>query len=199
MQKNRIIQSGVIPKAVYTLKSAGVVMHPTETCYGLAVDVRNKEALEKLYKVKGRDSKKPVSILVSSLEMAKKYGEFSEKALRLAEKYWPGPLSILVPRTDNLPEFFNPREKFVSIRWSGMEFCSKLVEKFGFPITTTSANLAGQEPLYDSDLRKFGELAVEIDLVVDGGKISKNKPSTIVKVDGEKIEVIRQGDIMVLC
>lgn len=193
-----IQQIDVLGDVIDVLKNGGLVMHPTETCYGLAVDVFNQVALGKLYKIKGRDAKKPVSILVSGLEMARKYGEFSEKALELAEKYWPGPLSILVLRTDNLPEFVNPGERFVSIRWSGMEFCSKLVEKFGNPITTTSANLAGQEPLYEVDLSRFGELAGEIDLVVDGGKLPKNKPSTIVKVYGEKVEIIRQGEISLL-
>lgn len=194
----KIGQSGVLEKAIEILRSGGVVMHPTETCYGLAVDVFNRTALEKLYKVKGRDVKKPVSILVSGVEMARKFGKFSEKALELAKKYWPGPLSILVPRTDNLPEFVNPGEQFVSIRWSGMEFCSKLVEKFGNPITTTSANLAGLEPLYEADLGGFGELANEIDLVVDGGKLPGNRPSTIVKVGGEKVEVLRLGEISLM-
>lgn len=194
----KIGQSGVLEKATEILRSVGIVMHPTETCYGLAVDVFDRAALEKLYRVKGREAKKPVSILVSGLEMARKFGEFSEKALELAEKYWPGPLSILVSRTDNLPKFVNPGERFVSIRWSGMEFCSKLVEKFGNPITTTSANLAGQEPLYEVDLSRFGELAGEIDLVVDGGKLPKNKPSTIVRVDGDKMKIIRQGEISLL-
>lgn len=194
----KIIDSQVLDKAVQVLRAGGVVMHPTETCYGLAVDVRNKRALEKLYKIKGRDGKKPVSILVSSLEMARKYGEFSKKTLQLAEKYWPGPLSILVPRTKDLPEFVNFGEKFVSIRWSGMKFCSELVRKFGSPVTTTSANLSGQEPLYEADLSRFGKLAVEIDLVVDGGKVFENKPSTIVKVDGDKMKIIRQGEISLL-
>lgn len=194
----RIIDKQIIQKAVRILQTGGVIMHPTETCYGLAADVRDKEALEKLYKIKGRDSKKPVSILVSGLEMAQRYGEFSKKALRLVEKYWPGPLSILVPRMKNLPEFFNSGDEFVSIRWSGMEFCSKLVKEFGSPITTTSANLAGGEPLYEADVNVFGELVDLIDLVVDGGKISKNEPSTIVRVDGDKMKIIRQGEISLL-
>lgn len=193
----KIGQSGVLEKAIEILRSGGLVMHPTETCYGLAVDIFNQAALGKLYKIKGRDSKKPVGILVADLEMANKYGKFSEKALQLAEKYWPGPLSILVPRTDNLPEFVNPDEPFVSIRWSGMEFCSKLVGKYGSPVTTTSANLAGGEPLYEADISVFDKLADLIDLIVDDGKIPKNKPSTIVKVYEEDVEIVRQGELRI--
>ena len=122
-------------------------MHPTETCYGLAVDIFNRGALDKLYRVKGRDGRKPVSILVADLEMARQYGEFSEKALELAEKYWPGALTIIVPRTKNLPEFFNAGQEFVGIRCADHEFSRKLVRAFGSPITTTSANLSREAPL----------------------------------------------------
>ncbi len=185
----------VVDKAVEVLRSGCVVMHPTETCYGFAVDVGNAEALEKLYKLKGRDANKPVSIMVADLEMARTYGEFSTKALELAEKYWPGPLTILVPRSLNLPENFNKGQEFVGIRCPSHEFSRELVKAFGSPITTTSANLSGEPPLYEVDLKSFGELAKEIDLVVDGGEIPMNKPSTIVKVIGAEIEIIRQGDL----
>ncbi|MBI5754007.1 threonylcarbamoyl-AMP synthase [Candidatus Peregrinibacteria bacterium] len=196
-------QNEIIFKAVNVLSAGGVVMHPTETCYGLAVDVRNPQALAKLYRLKGRDESKPVSILVSDLEMAKKYGEFSEKALKLAKDYWPGPLTILVTKIKfdesgfGLPESFNPGQKFVGIRCPDHKFSHELVKNFGFPITTTSANLAGEPPLYEADVSIFGELASLIDLVVDAGKIPFNKPSTIVKVIGDEVEVIRQGELMV--
>lgn len=191
----KAVDNQVVVAAVEVLRAGGVVMHPTETCYGFAVDVGNAEALEKLYKLKGRDANKPVSIMVADLEMARTYGEFSTKALELAEKYWPGPLTILVPRSLNLPENFNKGQEFVGIRCPSHEFSRELVKAFGSPITTTSANLSGEPPLYEVDLKSFGELAKEIDLVVDGGEIPMNKPSTIVKVIGAEIEIIRQGDL----
>lgn len=191
----KAVDNQVVVAAVEVLRAGGVVMHPTETCYGFAVDVRSEEALEKLYKLKGRDANKPVSIMVADLEMARTYGEFSTKALELAEKYWPGPLTILVPRSLNLPENFNKGQEFVGIRCPSHEFSRELVKAFGSPITTTSANLSGEPPLYEVDLKSFGELAKEIDLVVDGGEIPMNKPSTIVKVIGAEIEIIRQGDL----
>ncbi len=181
-----------VRSAAKVLQSGGVVMHPTETCYGLAVDIFNEKALEKLYGIKGRNEKKPVSILVSSLEMAQKYGDFSEKALELAEKYWPGPLSIVVLRSENLPEFVNPGENFVSIRFSNFEFCTKLVLVLGRPVTTTSANKTGEPQLYNVDLNGFEG----VELTIDGGELLKNKPSTIVKVNGDSVEVLRQGDLV---
>lgn len=183
----KLQQKGVIAEAVEVLRAGGVVMHPTETCYGFAVDVGNPVAMEKLYRLKGRDAKKPMSIMVAGLEMAKKYGEFSEKALELAEKYWPAPLTIIVPSG----------EKFVGMRCPDHKFSRDLVKAFGSPITTTSANLAGEDPLYEADFETFGDLAKDIDLVVDGGEIPFHRPSTIVKVVGEDVEIVRVGDLLI--
>lgn len=195
MKKINITDPDSIKLAVGVLSSGGVLMHPTETCYGFAVDVFNEKALNKLFLLKGRDANKPLSIMVSSLEMAQKYGEFSEKALELVEKHWPGPLSIVVPRKSSLPDFFNLNENFVSIRYSDYPFCSELVKEFGKPIVTTSANLSDMPPLYKVDLTQFKDLVEEIDLVVDGGELVENKPSTVVKVEGNKVIVLRQGGL----
>ncbi len=181
-----------IVKAVKVLKSSGVVMHPTETCYGLAVDIFDEVALKRLYKVKGRGFDKPVSILVDGIGMAQEYGIFSEKALDLAHRFWPGPLSIVVPRKKALPNFLNPGEEFVSIRCSNEAFCDDLVCAFAGPISTTSANLAGKTPLYEPV--KFSD---DLDLIIDGGKLSQNQPSTVVRVEGDRVEVLRQGSLLI--
>ncbi len=189
MEKININDRNAVSRAVEVLRSGGVVMHPTETCYGLAVDVRNEEALRKLYRLKGRDADKPLSILVDGFGMAVEYGVFSEKAEEVARKYWPGALSIVVPRGKVLSGFFNEGEDFVAIRYSSDEFSTRMVREFGGPVTTTSANKSGKKPLYMS-------FALDgVDLIVDGGEISGNKPSTVAKVEGDNVQVLRQGDI----
>lgn len=187
--------AGAIMEAARVIADGGVVMHPTETCYGLAVDIFNEEALKKVYRLKGRDYDKPLSILVHGMGMANEYGVFSKKAFELAEAHWPGPLSLVVPREKDLPDFLNPGEKFVSIRFSSEEFCSEIVKAVGNPITTTSANVSGQDPLYAPNVEVFGDLVGDIDLLVDGGVLSGSRPSTVVKVDGDLVEVLRQGGI----
>ncbi len=186
-----IDDKAAVGKTVEVLREGGLVMHPTETCYGLAVDVFSEGALRKLYDAKGMPADKPVSILVDSLEMAREFGVFSDKASELADKYWPGALSILVPRTDKLPKFLNPGSEFVSMRISSMKFCVDMVSALGRPVSTTSANKFG-EPEFYSPVEIEG-----VDLLIDGGEIEKNKPSTIVKVEGDRIAVLRQGDVLI--
>lgn len=183
-------------EAVKTLHNGGVVAHPTETCYGLAVDIFQKTAVARLYSLKKMKRSKPVSILVRNLEEAKRYGEFSDKAEELAKKNWPGPLTIVVPRKKTLPAWLNPKEDFIGIRVSNNKKTRNLVEAFGSPLTTTSANLSGLPQAYK--VADFLSQGLIPDFVLDGGEIGKNPPSTIVKVEGEKVEVLREGSIGIM-
>lgn len=190
MQKIDIDSPDALKLAADILGRGGAVMHPTETCYGLAVDVFNKQALAKLYKVKAMSLNKPVSILVDGLAMALEYGLFSEKALQLVKDYWPGALSILVPRKRDLPEFLNPGSDFISFRHSSLSFCTAMIKAFGRPVSTTSANKSGEKEAYNP-------FELEgVDLLIDGGEILKAKPSTIVKVEGDLVTILRQGDVI---
>jgi L-threonylcarbamoyladenylate synthase len=185
----------VLEKAVDVLKSGGVIMHPTETCYGLACNALNENALRKLYALKEMPFNKPISILVSDFDMALKYGEFDDFALTLSRKYWPGPLSIVVKRTNFLPEFLNIDDEFISMRISADLFSCELVRKFGNPITTTSANLSGENQMYKPDFDNI--IVKKVDLVIDKGLIPDNKPSTIVKINNGVATILRQGDLFI--
>jgi L-threonylcarbamoyladenylate synthase len=189
MDKIEVANKTSVEKAVMTLDEEGVVMHPTETCYGLAVDVFHEATLRKLYFMKDMKEDKPLSILVDSMEMAQDYAVFSKKALELAEKHWPGPLTIILPRTENLPDYFNKGHDTVGVRISSSAFCCEMVSKLGEPVTTTSANKSGEEPLY------IPEVMGGVDLLVDGGVLTYQAPSTIVRVVGDKVEVLRQGEL----
>ena len=180
-------------EAIKILSSAGVVAHATETCYGLAADIFSKEAVLRLYELKRMSLDKPVSILLRSLEEAREYGEFSEFAEKLAKKYWPGPLTIIVPRKPLIPEWINPGHPTIGIRVSSNEVTQKLVNDFGGPLTTTSANITTLPQAYSVD--EFQEL--KPDFILDSGKIPQISPSTIVEVIGENMQIIRQGDLKI--
>lgn len=194
------------------LKKGGIVIHNTDTCLGMAVDIMNEEAVELLYKVKRMERAKPVSILCSDLEMAEEYGVFSKKALKLAEKYLPGALTLIVPRTVKLPSWINPGlnnccasrsllrkascTPCVGIRIPADEFSLEMVRILGNPVTTTSCNVSGELVcLSDAQVRGvFGEYMDSGDLMVAFEGQSTTKVSTIIKVEGDLVEIVRKGE-----
>lgn len=191
----------MISTAISALRKGGVVLHPTETCYGLTADVFSEQAVAKAYALKDMAELKPVSIMVSNLEEAMKYGRFSEKALELAREYWPGPLTIVVPRTELLPTFLNKGVSTVGIRCPHHEITQELLTEFGGPLITTSANRTGEPQAYDVETFLIGRDADEAggngipDAIIDMGHILEVEPSTIVEVIGNEMKVLRNGPI----
>lgn len=179
--------------AVKTLHAGGVVAHATETCYGLAADIFQKKSLERLYALKKMPLDKPVSILVRDLEEAQRYGTFSGEALKLALKYWPGPLTIIVPRTAALPKLINYGYSTVGFRVSSNKKTRQLLDAFGGPLTTTSANVHTEPQAYS--VQEMLDQGLVPDFVLDSGRIGENPPSTIVEVIGEEVRVVRQGSV----
>jgi len=191
----------MISTAISVLRKEGVVLHPTETCYGLTADVFSEQAVRKVYALKDMAESKPVSIMVSSLEEAVKYGNFSEKALELVREYWPGPLTIVVPRTALLPTYLNRGASTVGIRCPDHEITQDMLREFGGPLITTSANRTGEPQAYDVETFLIGRDADETggsgipDAIIDMGHIPAVEPSTIVEVIGDDMKVLRKGPI----
>lgn len=181
--------------AVKILHQGGVVVHPTETCYGLAADIFQKKAIDHLYKLKKMPLNKPVSLLVRDLEEAQRYGDFNAKAVQLALRYWPGPLTIIVPRTAALPQWINYGHPTIGFRVSSNKKTRELVEAFGGPLTTTSANLHGRPQAYA--VQEMLDQGLVPDFVWDGGRIGENPPSTVVEVRGEELKMVRRGSITI--
>lgn len=182
-------------KAILVLKGGGVIAHATDTCYGFACDTFNKDAINRLYRIKKMDNEKPVSIIVSDLAMAKHFGIFNKKALELAKKHWPGALTIIVKRKKSLPAFLNPTAKTIGFRVPKHKLSLELVKKLARPITTTSANISGQlSPYSVSAIKKqFAGNKLKPDFVIDSGRLPKNAPSTIVDCSKSTVKVLRQG------
>lgn len=180
-----------LSSALEVLSGGGVVAHPTDTCYGFAVDIFQEKALDRLYALKRMSRFKPVSIMVSSLDEAERYGIFENVSLKLARESWPGPVTLIVPRRDILPFYFNKGLDSVGIRVPAHEFCFQLVQGFGQPVTTTSANISGKPPVYDvQDLySQFSDATLQPDLVLDGGILPYNSPSKIFEFrDGKLVQ-----------
>ncbi len=188
----------VVQRCVEIFRGGGVVMHHTDTCYGLAADIRSREGVEKVYQIKKMSLLKPVSVLVSSVEMARQYGLFDEAAEGLVARYWPGPLTLIVPRQSSLPDHLNPEAETIGMRWPQHEFAQAVVAELGAPIVTTSANITGNKEVYQVEdfLGQLAENDLRPDLIIDAGKQKLAKPSTIVRVVDGEVELIRHGDLI---
>jgi L-threonylcarbamoyladenylate synthase len=194
---NNKISSRAIHEAVSVLTTGGVIAFPTETTYGLGCDPRNTEAVERIFRMKGRDHKKPLLLVTGSFEQVERVAFLSTQVRQLAEAYWPGPLTLVLPaRVEaELVDGVSVHGE-VAVRFSSSELVQSLTNAFGFPIVATSANLTGQPDSRSADDVRAYNLGV--DYIIDVGILPKSKPSTVarIKEDGE-VEVIRHGAIVI--
>ncbi|MBN3033323.1 MAG: threonylcarbamoyl-AMP synthase [Candidatus Saganbacteria bacterium] len=163
-----------LKKAVKTLKTGGVIAFPTETVYGLGALLKNKKAIARIFAIKNRPKTKPLQILVASLEQAKKLGKFNKKALALAEKYWPGPLTLIVGKKRAVPKLVTGGRSTVGLRIPDHKLALELIKKCG-PLAATSANLAGERPALTAKeaAQKFPALRTILPGRARSGKASK--------------------------
>lgn len=184
-----------IERAVAHLREGQVIAYPTETIYGLGADVQERKAVKRIYDLKARDYGLPISILVSDLKMLRDVAsEVPDRALPLMRKFWPGPLTILLPASQLIPKGLVTNTGKVGIRISSNPVAAALVETFGRPLTTTSANLSGFPPsLSVKHVQKyFGE---KLPCIIDGGEVEPSRGSTVVDIGEETMRIIRDGAI----
>ena len=184
----------VVGRAVKILQQGGVIVYPTETAYGLGPDYLNPRAVKKIYQIKGRHFNKPVSVIVGSLAMAKKFARFNKITHSLAKEYWPGALTLVLESKNQ-----KSKNQTLALRVSANRLASKIVKKLGRPITSTSANLSGKVECYTAAeaMNQFKNKKYQPDLIIDAGRLPKRKVSTIVRVDKNNLTVLRQGGVKI--
>ena len=186
----RIQAEDALIEAVKILKRGGVIIYPTDTLYGLGADATSPRAIKKIYKIKGRKFNKPLSISFSDIKQAKKYVKFDERSLKITKNFLPGPLTLILIQKKKMK--FISKDGKIAIRIPDNSFTLNLIEKFGKPIISTSANIAGKKnPIRLADIPI--EVKEKCDLIIDGGVCKYRKPSTVVDVKLKKI--IREGVI----
>jgi len=186
-----------VMKAAGVLRRGGVVLYPTDTLYGLGADALSEGAIEKVYAIKGRDARKPLHAVVADLAMAARYAVVNDLARKLAERFLPGPLTLILQKRDDAnPALSKGRTEF-AIRVPNNEFCLELARTFDGPYTTTSANASGEQsqPTVEKILEQLGSAAAHIDLVIDAGPLLGGAPSTIVNVISGHPSILRAGAI----
>jgi len=189
------ISKEAIAEALQVLKQGGVVAHATETCYGLACDLTNPQAVQRLFVLKQRLLNQPVSALFPSIDEAKRYVEWNERAKELARKFLPGPLTLILLSRRETPHTLFPIPEgaaTVGVRVSSHPIAQKLAQCFGKPLSTTSANIHGKPPPYSTE-----EILSQLspDLVLDSGPLPEAPPSTVVDLTKGSQKILRQGPL----
>lgn len=163
-----------VEEAVERLRDGGLVVYPTETCYGLGAVIDDLKAIEWVYRVKRRPFDRPLTVIVASVEMWSRYAYITPEASKLIRRFLPGPLTIVLWKKSTVPDLVNPDR--IGARISSHPLAQAIVQRLGKPITATSANLHGEPNPY-----RVEEAVVEgVDLVLDYGELPRRPPSTIV-------------------
>jgi len=183
-------QSSGFQDAADVLRKDGIVAYPTETVYGLAVNPFSPAALERLLDAKGRDASKGILLIVAdSNQLERVVRDMPDEALPLIEAFWPGPLTLLFPATGDVADMLLGPSGKVAVRCPGHAAARELCAVFGGPLTSTSANRAGEAPATRPE-------AIElpgVDAVLDGGMLPPAQPSTL--LDPETGTILREGAI----
>jgi len=186
----------LIQRAADIMRKGGVIAFPTETSYGLGASTKNVYALERIYIIKKRPRYKPLLILISNIsDLIHLVNQVPPSAFALMERFWPGPLTLLLPAKPELPWPLCANTDKVGVRISSNSWANSLVTALGGPITATSANLSKHPATCNAEEVKDQLQSPPPDYILDGGPTSGGRPSTIVDVCTEPFKIIREGII----
>lgn len=186
-----------IAEAVRVLKAKGVIIYPTETLYGLGAHPLFPEAMERIYAIKGREAAKPIPFLIKDQEMlAGLVEKVPSIGWELIKRYWPGALTLIFRAKKGLPAPLRGKNGTIALRISSSPVARRIVEALDAPLTSTSANLAGEKDILDGKqlAHVFGD---QVDLIIDSGKVA-GIGSTVVDLTVAPARVVREGMIKIL-
>jgi L-threonylcarbamoyladenylate synthase len=187
-----------IVHAIEILKAGGVIAHPADTCFGLLGDFKNPEALKKIQAIKGRDAIKPMSVMFP-LSMKAHLEDFvvlDTFARQVCEKLLPGAVTIVLPKNKGVPAHYFPEVATLGIRIPDDKATQEILEAFGGPLITTSANLSGQGLTYTNEEVEdaFKDAEVAPDLILEG-RVKEGPASTVIAIQNGEIKILREGPV----
>lgn len=182
------------------VRNGGVIVFPTDTLYGIGGDPLNPSTVQRVLAIKRRE-KKPMPVLVSSIEMAQKFVNVDERAKKLMKAFWPGGLTIILRANPLVPDKLTMGSNKLGIRMPDHEVALKIIEASGGGLIGTSANITGQPPATSVD-ELAREVEEAVDLIVDGGKTKLGVPSTVVELDSmedsSRVKGSRLGSVRII-
>ena len=187
-------QLEIVRRGAEIIKSGGLVAFPTETVYGLGANALDAEAVRRIYETKGRPSDNPLILHVSSIEMTEGLVELNWRARMLMEKFWPGPLSIVLPAKEVIPSRTRGGLPTAAVRMPDAPVALALIKFSNLPIAAPSANISGRPSPTDAETvrRDVGD---KIPLVIDGGETRFGVESTVIDMTGEHAVLLRPGGL----
>lgn len=184
-----------INKPAEIIKKGGIVIFPTETVYGIGTNGLDSKAIEKLYKLKKRPYNKPISLLVSDINMVNLVAkDITDLEYRLMERFFPGPLTIILKKKDIVPDILTAGKGTIGIRMPSGEIARRIIESVGNPIAASSANISGK-PSKTNIKTLVEDFKEQVDYFIDGGENEIGIASTVVEVVDGIPNILREGSI----
>lgn len=192
------IKDEELETVIKTLENDGIIIFPTDTVYGIGCNCFSEKAIKKIFDIKQRVQENPISVLTNNIEkMGKVAQKISEKQEKLIKEYMPGALTIILEKKQEVPGILTANLNTIGVRIPNNKIALQILEKFKYPLATTSVNIAGDNPGIEiSDF--IEEFKDKADIIIDGGKSKLGIASTVVSIGkDENIKILRQGGISI--
>lgn len=185
----------VTREAIQVLSTGGTIIYPTDTLYGLGANALDQSAVERVFKIKNRSFSKPLPIIARNLKWVEELAFIDPNHKKFLEKVWPGKTTAILPKRDVLPLVLTAETRTIAIRIPDYPFLDFLLGKYGYPITSTSANISGQEPTNDINkiIELFEKERYKPDLIIDAGILKPSEPLTVVDLTSKHPKILRVG------
>ena len=186
-----------IKEIIEVLDNDGVIIFPTDTVYGIGCNPFSIKALNKLFEFKQRDYTKPINVLTDSIDKIKLVStNISSKEMEIMNKYFPSDLTIILNKKDNVPDILTANLNTIGVRIPNSDIALTILKEYKYPIATTSVNISGEKP--SLEVKDFyDDFKDKVDIIVEGGKSKIGIPSTIIKIENNNVNVLRQGNLKV--
>lgn len=185
----------VIAEACRLLRLGEVIVYPTDTVYGLGANACDSFAVDRIFKIKKRAYSKPLPVIVRNLAWVEALAHLDSRTRKIVSSFWPGAVTAVLPGRKHLSSLATAGGNSVGLRIPDFVFTDRLLGKFGYPLTATSANISGEEATNDVNkiIERFNQSACRPSLVIDAGILPKSKPSTVVDLTSDLPKILRVG------